>query len=389
VNLSLLLPSALAALAALLLPVFIHLSRRSEQKLTDFAALRWLDAKLRPRRKLVLQERLLLLLRLLLLIVLAFFLAQPVLLKQTQPAHWLLVVPGTSWQSVSGLPSGEQVQRHWLAVDFPAIASGAAPEAAASLSSLLRELDAKLPASTALTVVLPETLSGLDAERLRLSRKIDWRIVPGRMPERIPTPVTVPALAIRSEAAGKNGELYFRAAYSVWQNGLAPDKRQAIEVITSDEKSPATSALWLDLRNQPLTDTARRWVESGGSLMLGPGSVLPKQSQDVLWRDEQGNAVLISQSLGKGRLLQWQRTLDAQSLPLLEYGDFPQRLYRLVQAPMAQPDRALAGSLQPRLGAAHPPVAPQPLMPWFALAAVLLFMLERWLASGRMRWNVS
>ncbi|MBC7991570.1 MAG: BatA domain-containing protein, partial [Luteimonas sp.] len=70
-TLSLLLPIGLAALAALLLPLLVHLARRSEQRLVPFAALRWLQAKPQPRRKRRFEEHWLLLLRLLLLAALA------------------------------------------------------------------------------------------------------------------------------------------------------------------------------------------------------------------------------------------------------------------------------------------------------------------------------
>ena len=60
-------PAGLAALATLLLPLLIHLARRDEQRLIDFAALRWLSAKPRPRRRIRFDEWPLLLLRLLLL----------------------------------------------------------------------------------------------------------------------------------------------------------------------------------------------------------------------------------------------------------------------------------------------------------------------------------
>jgi hypothetical protein len=382
-------PAALAALAALLLPILIHLSRRSQSQRVDFAALRWLQVRLRPRRRPVIEQWLLLLLRLLLLLALVFFLAQPVRLPADKPGQWLVVVPGTSWQSLPGLPAGEQVQRRWLAPSFPAIESPPPSTSAAGFSSLIRELDAQLPKSTTLTVVLPESLGGLDAERLRLSRTISWRVVPGRMPERQAAPAIIPALAIRSDANSKQSDVFFKAAYAVWQNDIPRQTRQTLEVIANDAQTPAKAAIWLDFRKQPLTPAAQKWVEQGGSLMLGPETPLPKASRDILWRDEQGNAVLVSQALGNGRLLQWQRPLNARTLPLLEYGDFPQRLYALLQAPLPEPNRALTSTLNARLGASHPPIAPQPLMPWFALAAVFLFVLERWLASGRLRWNAS
>src|SRR5690606_7866263 len=50
-NLVLLLPAGLVALGALLVPVLIHLVRRMELRRTDFAALRWLGERARPRRR--------------------------------------------------------------------------------------------------------------------------------------------------------------------------------------------------------------------------------------------------------------------------------------------------------------------------------------------------
>ena len=50
-NLAFLLPAGLAALAAVLLPLLIHLARRSEQRPTVFAALQWLRQKPKPRHR--------------------------------------------------------------------------------------------------------------------------------------------------------------------------------------------------------------------------------------------------------------------------------------------------------------------------------------------------
>ncbi len=74
-GLSLLFPLGLAALAAWLLPLLIHLARRQESRLTEFAALRWLRAQPRPRQRIRVDEWPLLLLRLLLLALLALLLA--------------------------------------------------------------------------------------------------------------------------------------------------------------------------------------------------------------------------------------------------------------------------------------------------------------------------
>ena len=47
----LLLPAALRALAALLLPVLLHLVRQSDRTRVEFAALRWLTVRAQPRRR--------------------------------------------------------------------------------------------------------------------------------------------------------------------------------------------------------------------------------------------------------------------------------------------------------------------------------------------------
>ena len=78
-NLVLLFPAALAALAALALPLLVHLARRQQERPTVFAALRWLRAQPRPRRRLRFDEWPLLLVRLLLVALVALLLAQPAL----------------------------------------------------------------------------------------------------------------------------------------------------------------------------------------------------------------------------------------------------------------------------------------------------------------------
>ena len=55
-SLAFLLPAGLAALAALVVPLLLHLARRYEQTPTDFAALRWLRQKPKPRHRIRFDE---------------------------------------------------------------------------------------------------------------------------------------------------------------------------------------------------------------------------------------------------------------------------------------------------------------------------------------------
>ncbi|MEO6076367.1 MAG: BatA domain-containing protein, partial [Dokdonella sp.] len=92
---ALLYTTGLAALAALLVPLLLHLIRRAEYQNTPFAAMRWIHAQLRQQKRLRLRDIPLLLLRLLLLVLVALLLAQPVLRGDAAAAkHWVLVAPG-------------------------------------------------------------------------------------------------------------------------------------------------------------------------------------------------------------------------------------------------------------------------------------------------------
>lgn len=201
-SLALLLPAGLAALAALLLPLLIHLARRSEQRITDFAALRWLAAKPRPRRKRRFDERLLLCLRLLLLAALALLLARPVLSGRPDATPWLVAAPGVPAASARDAAGGDRdVRLRWLAPGFPGL-DRPAPAAPVPVASLLRELDATLPAGTPLTVLVPAVLDGADAQRPRLSREVDWRIVADAAPSDAGAAAGVAATDARDRAAG-------------------------------------------------------------------------------------------------------------------------------------------------------------------------------------------
>ncbi len=386
-NLALLLPSALLALAALLLPLLIHLSRRSEQKPTDFAALRWLSAQLRPRRKLVFQEILLLLLRLLLLVAVALFLAKPVSMQSVSTQHWVVVVPGAD---LSTLASNESAQWHWLAPGFPDFKQ--VPGSTNSfVSSLLRELDAQLPANTRLTIIAPESLSGLDGERVRLSRKVEWKIVPGKISgEKISENSAPIRLAIRYDKAHADSAIYFRAANTTWQAELKDKQKELLDAadIASSVKQDRTALIWL--ASSALPTEIRDWVHKGGRVIVSKETLLPDMtSSAVAWRNQQGKALARVTALGQGRILQWQQTLKPEAMPELLDASFPEHLKTLLQATPPAPTHAFANSQTPLTGAKAFSEIPRSLQIWFALFIAALFLLERWLANSARRWSVA
>jgi hypothetical protein len=381
----LLLPAALAALAALLVPLAIHIARRSEERPIEFAALRWLRQKPRPKSRLRFDEKLLLASRLLLLTLLVLWLAHPVLFGAAGKATWVVVAPGAD-VSRAGRVSDEAVsdydRAHWLAPGFPALTE-ARPAGAVPVASLLRQLDADLPAGTPLVVVVPQVIEGADAERPRLSRRVDWRVVAGAAPVVQTTPAPVPPLSIRHDE-GRAGELrYLRAAALAWQ----PAGRDAdLEIGGVDAALPAATRklVWLGAGSLPAP--LLRWVENGGTALVAAEALFPEDAdRAVVWRDELGRPLVEAAPMGAGRLMRFTRRLAPAEMPELLEADFPVHLRAVLSPAAREPGRVSAADYSPTTGARHFDPAPRNLRPWLAVLIGLALLFERWLATRRRR----
>lgn len=378
-NPTLLMPAALAALAALALPLLIHLARRQQQRPTMFAALRWLRARPKPRRRLRFDEPWLLAVRLLLVALLALLLARPALLGTVDTRPRLLAMPGVDAEAIAAALGTRDIDARWLAPGFPTL-DQPAPAGRVPVASLLREFDAGLSPGAPLTVLVPERLAGADAGRLRLTREIEWTIVAGGL-RLEPAADTAPAMAIRYDAAHREGLAYLRAVASAWQgaDGSPVDLADTVDLPAPDV---GLLAWW---RAGPLPADVMRWVERGGQLLLPAGADWPGATEPVVvWRDETGAPLLQAAPQGGGRLLQLTRALAPAGMPQLLDPAFPRTLRDLVQPPPA-PSMVMAADYAPQPGAHAVAPAPQDLRPWIALAIALLFLLERWLASARRR----
>lgn len=376
-SLGLLFPLGLAALAALLLPLLIHLVRREEQRPTDFAALRWLSARVKPRAKLRFDDLLLLALRLLLVAALALLLARPVLYGGAGDAPWLLVAPGADPAAAPALP--ENTERRWLAPGFPALDTPR-PETTASVSSLLRQLDADLPAATPVTVLVPAVVVA-DGARPRLARVVDWRVAP-LADAPAPTPPAEAddfVFAVRHAPEYEPALRYLRAAARAWRNDEAsPDAD-----VAGTEAALATGTnrlVWLAPGELPAT--VREWIGAGGQALIDTQTAWPlPEAGVVVWRDDEGHALARSAVLGRGRVTQLQQALAPASLPALLEADFPQRLRDLLDGPPTPPRLADAAHHAPVPGGPSFPESPRELdtpLLWLILA---LFALERWFAT--------
>jgi hypothetical protein len=382
-NLALLLPAGLAALAALLLPLLLHLARRHEQTPTDFAAMRWLRQKPKPRHRIRFDEWPLLLLRLLLLALLALWLAKPVLSGMDDTRPRVVAVPGVDEAAVRAQATDTDAQLHWLAAGFPSL-DESAPAGTPAVASLLRQLDAELPAGAPLTVVVPATLQGADAERPVLSRAVTWTVVEGAMPVASASALPPPSLVVRHPSGNDTGLRYLRAAVLAWQPSV--DAPSGLQVGTQDEALPASARALVWLVPGPLPAAVVQWIESGGTALLANESTLDGFTADATpWRDADGVALVEFATRGKGRVLRFTRPLRPDAMPALVEADFPQQLRALFDGPAAVPARVLATDYAPVTGGTSYPVAPRDLQPWLALLIALLALVERWMATRRAR----
>lgn len=366
-------PAGFAALAALLLPLLVHLARRDQQAPLDFAALRWLRAAPRPHRRLRVDERLLLALRMLLLATLAAWLAQPVLRGAEDRRPYLAVMPGVDAAALRQQALPADARRHWLAAGFPAL-EDPPPAGRQPTSSLLRELDARLPAGVRLVVVATPDFDGTDAQRPRLYRRLEWRVVqasgaPARSgAARTSSSDPSPRLVLQGGDADALGARYLRAVQQAWP------------------RQPDAPSVRVRLQDGPLPPELHGAVANGGTALLGAGVVLPADlALTPAWRDDAGLPLLEAGTLGRGRLLRFARPLQAQAMPQLLEADFPQRLREALQADVVAPARVDARAYAPRTGGHAFPPPPRPLQSWLALVVALLFALERFVATRASR----
>ena len=383
-NFALLLPAALFSLAAIALPILLHLVRRVELHAVEFAALRWISARVPPRRRIRIERPWLLLLRVLLVALLALLLAQPVL-QAIAPALQprVFVAPGVERAAALAAIGGEDAQAHWLAPDFPSLGEPM-PGGEVPLASLLREADQGLAADATLRVVVPRELGGLDGERVRLAHALDWRIVDGRSPIRAaPAPAPI-RIAVRHDAADTASPRWLRAAVAAW-NQREPG-RYLLDVATP-EAPIADGTRWLAWLSAQAPGAVDDWIARGGTALRVQQD---EPRGDVLWRDNQARALARSVAVGQGRVIALPGALTPEEVPLLLDADFPMRLLAAFEGATAPPDRATADAVQPiEQDAAMPrgngsmPGSARPLDAWLALLVAALFLVERLVATAR------
>lgn len=381
-TLSLLAPAGLAALVALAVPLLLHLQRQSQAKPTPFAALRWIGTKLRPRRRIRFEEVLLLLLRLLLVACVALLFAQPVSTGASAGKPWVLVattLDPMQLKTSQASNSPADAQWHWLAPGFPAIDTPR-PSPGQPLSSLLRDIDARLPARTPVIVFVPDSLDGLDGERMQLSRAMDWRSVASSPVAGKNAPaIAKPMLVIRNSTDRSEDLRYLQAAARAL--GRTVDSADSASALAIGTKHLA----WLASGTVP--PAVVDWLRSGGLLILDAEARIDGVNLTTgapAWRDRQGRVLARESTLGRGRIVQMQAALNAQAIPELLDASFPNRLDAWLE-PLSTPARATAASAKPRTGGPGYRALPEPIDRWLVMLAVALLLIERLLATRAKR----
>ena len=181
-------PLALVALAALAIPAILHLWRPPPATVRVGTLKFFTGPAVRRLTKLRWRERLLLAVRLLLLALLALLLAQPIWRNSppTTPQRWALiergvVLHGEAQKRWRELENAGYATRTLLA-GFPAVAPDLTRTGqqsnASDVWSLLRELDARLPAGSAIAVFTSNRLAFLRGERpVMYNSGVEWLMV--------------------------------------------------------------------------------------------------------------------------------------------------------------------------------------------------------------------
>lgn len=360
----LLLPAALAALAALALPLIVHLARKTEQRPTDFAALRWLRERPRPRHRPRLDEWPLLIARLLLLALLALWFARPAVFGAEDAIPVVAVAPGVDRARVA--TAG--LRAVWLAPGFPDLAT--TPPARVPVASLIRQLDAELAPQARLSIVVPAILQGADAERPRLTRSVDWRVAPGAIAAAPPVRAAAPAIVVRGDSR------YVAAAARAWG---ARDIGAADRGVGRD----AVALIWT--APGALPPVAQAVLDRGGTVLFGAATPIGGGAATPVWRDALGAPLVERVAVPRGRQLRFTRALTPAAMPQLLEPDFPRRLRMLFAAEPPPPARIAAGDYAPSSGAEPYPQPATDLRPWLAVGIAALLVIERLLATRRKR----
>ena len=289
-------PLWLLGLAAIAVPIAIHLRGKRVGRVVRVGSVRWLDgvpAAWAPARRV--RRIPLLLLRCAVLVALSLALARPYL-RASGGEAWVLVAPEVA--SRVSLDSLRRLGRvRLLATGFPSI-DRVPPDSTpqpTDIWSLLREADAAAPAGVRLVVVAPGTVAYLRGVRPELSHAVEYVAAPADSvrpaDQRTGGPVTI-YFAPGYEDDARYLSLAFRAA------AMARGVTEAVSVLPATDSLPDVATplvAWLGGSGVP--DGVQRWLAQGRSILTDGDTSAAADGDRVVWRGPAGEPLLLARGL--------------------------------------------------------------------------------------------
>jgi hypothetical protein len=407
-------PAALLALAAVAIPIALHLWSRRTGRAVRVGSIALFAAAVPPAaRRPQVDDPWLLLVRCAVITLLALALAGPYRRSDVPPAGplWALVAPDIVADARSA-PLLDSLRS--AGAEIRPLAAGA------TIWSLLREADYTAPPGTRFVVVAPNR--GAMGERPALRAETSWRVPPLRITERgtggedqnAARAWPTRTVTIYSDAGRREDARYVGAALRA-----AGDASGKPAVVTQrDVAATPGDADWIVwLAEQPVPDAVLASVRGGATLLTdaladrGVERVVrlrlaaatnpdaaspllrrvatPDHSRGVapVWSDDAGLPVMTLTKEGAGRRFRFHGRFHPSWGDLVLHPAFPEAMTPLWAG--AAPDSAGAPITVSQLLPARDtvrssgPVPAQDLYHVFWLAGVVLFGLERWLAVRR------
>ena len=289
-------PLWLLGLAAIAVPIAIHLRGKRVGRVVRVGSVRWLagvPAAWAPARRV--RRIPLLLLRCAVLVALSLALARPYL-RASGGEAWVLVAPEVASQvsldSLRQLGTVRLLARGLPSIDRVPPDSTPQPT---DVWSLLREADAAAPAGVRLVVVAPGTVAYLRGVRPELSHAVEYVAVPADSvrpaDRRTGGPVTI-YFAPGYEDDARYLSLAFRAA------AMTRGVTEAVSVLPATDSLPDVATPWVAwLGGSGAPDALQRWLEQGTSILTDGDTSATSDGDRVVWRGPAGEPLLLARGL--------------------------------------------------------------------------------------------
>ena len=295
-------PLWLLGLAAVGLPVALHLRGERPGRVVRVGSVRWLEgapAAWAPATRLTRIP--LLLLRCSVVATLALALARPY--ASGAPGHsagaWVLVAP-----EVARHPLPDSLRRlgpaRLLAAGLPPLdeTTPAPPMFPTDIWSLLREADAAAPAGIRLVLVAPATLRLLHGARPELRHEVQWHAVAGdsTMPG---AREALGAVTILAGTGRDQDARYLAAAFRAAATARREDA--TIAALPAADSARGVVTPWIAwLGPLPVPAALERRLREGARLLTDGDTSAVAEGDRVVWRGADGGPLLVAHARGRG-----------------------------------------------------------------------------------------